>query len=49
MTLKYSWTNESQADAVGAIILYKDGYHPKAMANFFQVLEAQNAGGLRND
>ena len=44
MMLKYSRTDESQADAVGAIILYKAGYNPQAMADFFQTLESQNKG-----
>ena len=41
MMLKYSRTDESQADAVGAMILYKAGYNPQAMANFFKTLESQ--------
>ena len=44
LMLKYSRTDESQADAVGAIILYKAGYNPQAMADFFQTLESQNNG-----
>ncbi|HEX8799598.1 MAG TPA: M48 family metalloprotease, partial [Terriglobales bacterium] len=44
MMLKYSRTDESQADAVGVIILYKAGYNPQAMADFFQTLESQNKG-----
>jgi Zn-dependent protease with chaperone function len=44
LTLKYSRTDESQADAVGAIILYKAGYNPQALADFFQKLESQSAG-----
>jgi hypothetical protein len=39
--LKYSRTDESQADAVGAVILYKAGYNPQALADFFKTLEAQ--------
>ena len=39
--LKYSRNDESQADAVGAMILYKAGYNPQAMANFFKTLESQ--------
>jgi len=39
--LKYSRSDESQADAVGAIILYKAGYNPQAMADFFKTLESQ--------
>jgi hypothetical protein len=41
LMLKYSRTDESQADAVGAIILYKAGYDPQALADFFKTLEAQ--------
>lgn len=43
--MKYSRSDESQADAVGAIILYKAGYNPKAMADFFQKLEQQGGSG----
>ena len=39
MMLKYSRTDESQADAVGAMILYKAGYNPQALADFFKMLE----------
>jgi len=41
---KFSRDDESQADAVGAIILYKAGYNPQAMADFFKKLESQNTG-----
>jgi Zn-dependent protease with chaperone function len=41
LMLKYSRTDEAQADAVGAIILYKAGYKPQALADFFKTLEAQ--------
>ena len=41
LMLKYSRTDESQADAVGAMILYKAGYNPQAMADFFKTLEGQ--------
>ena len=41
MMLKYSRTDESQADSVGAVILYKAGYNPQAMADFFKTLESQ--------
>jgi hypothetical protein len=44
LMLKYSRTDESQADAVGAIILYKAGYNPQALADFFKTLESQNTG-----
>lgn len=39
LTLKYSRTDEAQADAVGAIIMYKAGYNPEALAEFFKTLE----------
>jgi hypothetical protein len=45
MFLKYSRADEAQADAVGAIIMYKAGYDPRAMAEFFQKLEKQGGGG----
>ena len=41
LVLKYSRTDESQADAVGAIIMYKAGYNPQELANFFKTLESQ--------
>ena len=37
--MKFSRDDEAQADAVGAIILYKAGYNPQAMADFFKTLE----------
>lgn len=39
--LKYSRGDEAQADAVGAIILYKAGYNPQALADFFKTLESE--------
>jgi Zn-dependent protease with chaperone function len=45
LMMKYSRGDEAQADAVGAIILYKAGYSPMAMANFFQKLAAQGGNG----
>ena len=39
--LKYSRNDEAQADAVGAIIMYKAGYDPRALPAFFQKLERQ--------
>jgi hypothetical protein len=39
--LKYSRTDESQADAVGAVILYKAGYNPQSLADFFKTLQTQ--------
>jgi len=41
LMLKYSRTDESQADEVGAVILYKAGYNPQALADFFKTLESQ--------
>jgi hypothetical protein len=41
LMLKYSRGDESQADAVGTVILYKAGYDPQAMADFFKTLETQ--------
>jgi Zn-dependent protease with chaperone function len=38
LLMKYSRKDEAQADAVGAIIMYKAGYDPRAMAEFFQNL-----------
>jgi hypothetical protein len=43
--LKYSRTDEAQADHVGAIILYKAGYNPMAMADFFKKLASQGGSG----
>ena len=45
LMMKYSRGDEAQADAVGAIILYKAGYSPMAMAQFFQKLAAQGGSG----
>ena len=44
LSLKYSRGDESQADAVGAIIMYKAGYDPKQLALFFQKLEQEGGG-----
>jgi hypothetical protein len=41
LMLKYSRGDEAQADHVGAIILYKAGYNPQALADFFKTLESQ--------
>jgi Zn-dependent protease with chaperone function len=43
--MKYSRKDEAQADAVGAVIMYRAGYNPKAMADFFQTLEQKYGGG----
>jgi len=44
-SMKYSRGDEAQADAVGAIIMWKAGYNPKAMAEFFQKLEKEGGAG----
>jgi predicted Zn-dependent protease len=43
--MKYSRSDEAQADSVGAIIMYKAGYNPKALADFFTMLEKEPGGG----
>jgi Zn-dependent protease with chaperone function len=46
--MKYSRSDEAQADATGAIIMYRAGYNPKAMADFFVKLEQKyGKGGLQ--
>jgi hypothetical protein len=45
LLLKYSRGDEAQADAVGAIIMYKAGYDPRAMAQFFAKLETLVGNG----
>ena len=45
LILKYSRGDEAQADAVGAIIMYKAGYNPKELGNFFQTLSAEVVRG----
>lgn len=44
--LKYSRTDESQADIMGTQILYDSGYDPRAMAQFFEKLNAETKGKL---
>jgi hypothetical protein len=43
--LKYSRKDEAQADSVGAIIMYKAGYNPMELANFFEILDKQGNSG----
>src|SRR3954470_15771429 len=45
LMLKYSRGDESQADAVGAMILYLAGYDPRALAQFFETMGEQGGGG----
>src|SRR5215469_14129076 len=44
MLMKYSREDEAQADAVGAVIMYKAGYNPVELANFFEILNKQGGG-----
>lgn len=41
MLLRYSRQDEAQADSVGAMIMYKAGYNPVELANFFETLAKQ--------
>ena len=41
LLLRYSREDEAQADAVGAIIMYKAGFNPVELANFFEILNKQ--------
>jgi predicted Zn-dependent protease len=43
--LKYSRTAETQADILGTQILYDAGHDPRAMAEFFEIIEDQQEGG----
>lgn len=43
--LKYSRSAETQADVMGTQILYDSGYDPRAMAQFFEKIEALDQGG----
>ena len=45
LSLRYSRGDEAQADEVGAIIMYKAGYDPVAMAQFFRTLEQKGGSG----
>ena len=45
ISLRYSRADEAQADQGGAIITYKAGYNPKALADFFKKLEQEGGSG----
>ena len=45
MLMKYSRADEAQADSTGAIIMYRAGYNPKSMADFFLKLEQKYGKG----
>ena len=42
--LRYSRTAETQADVVGTQVLYDAGYDPRALAQFFEKIEADSQG-----
>ena len=42
--LRYSRGDETQADVMGTQVLYDTGYDPRAMAQFFESLQAETAG-----
>jgi Zn-dependent protease with chaperone function len=42
--LRYSRTAETQADVSGTQVLYDSGYDPRAMAQFFEKLQAETKG-----
>ena len=44
LLLKYSRTDETQADVLGTQTIYDLGYDPRAMAQFFEKLEAETKG-----
>ena len=43
--MKYSRDAETEADMVGAQIIYDTGYNPKAIVTFFEKLAEQSGGG----
>ena len=44
ISLKYSRNDEAQADAVGAIIMYKAGFDPHALADYFEKIQEETGG-----
>src|SRR6202165_5764611 len=44
LLLRYSRTDETQADIMGTQVLYDTGYDPRAMSQFFEKLEADSKG-----
>lgn len=42
--LRYSRTAESEADVMGTQLLYDSGYDPRAMAQFFEKIDAETKG-----
>jgi hypothetical protein len=45
LSMKYSRSDEAQADAVGAIIMYRAGYDPRALADFFSKMSEEGGEG----
>jgi hypothetical protein len=44
LLLRYSRSDETQADVMGTQVLYDTGYDPRAMAQFFEKLQAESKG-----
>ena len=44
IVLKYSRDDETQADVLGTQILYDAGYDPRALAQFFEKIQAESKG-----
>ena len=44
LLLRYSRSDETQADVLGTQVLYDAGYDPRAMAQFFEKLQAETKG-----
>jgi beta-barrel assembly-enhancing protease len=44
LLLRYSRGDETQADVMGTQVLYDSGYDPRAMAQFFEKLQAETKG-----
>jgi beta-barrel assembly-enhancing protease len=44
LLLRYSRTDETQADVMGTQVLYDAGYDPRAMSQFFEKLESETKG-----
>jgi Zn-dependent protease with chaperone function len=44
LMLRYSRSDETQADVSGTQVLYDTGYDPRAMSQFFEKLEAESKG-----
>jgi len=47
LLLKYSRTDESQADIMGTQILYDSGYDPRGMGQFLEKIQALDQGNHR--